>query len=69
MKYPISVLIATKNEEKNIEKCIKSVSWADQIFVVDSFSTDRTCEIAEKMGAIVVPFKWEKKDLESITGH
>lgn len=49
MKLPISVIILTYNEEKNIEKCLKSVyGWVDEIFVVDSFSTDRTLEIAKK---------------------
>jgi glycosyltransferase involved in cell wall biosynthesis len=42
------VLIPCFNEEKNIDDCLKSVSWADEIFVVDSFSTDRTLEIARK---------------------
>lgn len=46
---PISVIILTYNEEKNIEECLKSVyGWADEIFIVDSYSTDRTLEIARK---------------------
>ncbi|MRR14508.1 glycosyltransferase family 2 protein [archaeon] len=44
----LSVLIPCFNEEKNIEECLKSVSWADEIFVVDSFSTDGTLDIARK---------------------
>jgi glycosyltransferase involved in cell wall biosynthesis len=52
---PLSVLIITYNEELHIEHCIKSVQeWSSQIFVVDSFSTDRTVEIATRMGATVV---------------
>jgi len=48
-KLPISVVILTFNEEKNIEECLKSVhDWADEIFVVDSYSTDKTLEIAKK---------------------
>ena len=43
----LSVIIPSYNEEKNIENCLKSVAWADEILVVDSFSTDRTLEIAE----------------------
>lgn len=42
----LSVIIPSFNEEKNIEECLKSVSWADEIFLVDSFSSDRTIEIA-----------------------
>lgn len=49
-KVPLSVVILTKNEEKNILECIVSVKgWADEIIVVDDFSTDRTIEIAEKL--------------------
>jgi glycosyltransferase involved in cell wall biosynthesis len=45
-KIPLSVIILTYNEEKNIEPCIGSVyGWVDEIFVVDSFSTDKTIEI------------------------
>lgn len=44
----LSVIIPCFNEERNIEACLKSVSWADEILVVDSFSTDRTIEIAQK---------------------
>ncbi len=48
-KIPISAIILTYNEEKNIEKCLKSIyEWVDEIFIVDSFSNDRTVEIAKK---------------------
>lgn len=43
----ISLVIAAKNEEKNIRRCLKSVKWADEIIVVDDVSTDRTVEIAK----------------------
>lgn len=43
---PISAIITTFNEEANIAGCIESLLWCDEIFVVDSFSTDRTPEIA-----------------------
>lgn len=49
----ISVIILTKNEEKNIKDCLESVSWCDEKIVVDDGSTDRTCEIAKKYGASV----------------
>ncbi|MDD2752164.1 MAG: glycosyltransferase family 2 protein [Candidatus Omnitrophica bacterium] len=46
-KMPISVIILTYNEEKNIRECLESVRpWADEIFIVDSASTDRTLEIS-----------------------
>lgn len=55
----VSVVIITKNEESNINDCLESVKWADEIVVVDSLSTDRTIEIAKKYtGKIFVkPFK------------
>ncbi|NKB20502.1 MAG: glycosyltransferase [Alphaproteobacteria bacterium] len=53
-KAPLSVLIPTKNEERNLEECIASVAWADEIIVYDSHSTDGTIAIAEKAGAKIV---------------
>ena len=55
----ISVLILTHNEELNLPRCLESVNWADDVLVVDSFSTDRTVEIAQAAGARVLqhPFK------------
>jgi glycosyltransferase involved in cell wall biosynthesis len=50
-KAPVSVLVLTRNEEANIAACLKSVRWADEVFVVDSFSTDSTVVIAEGLGA------------------
>ena len=58
---PISVLVPTRNEEKNILKCLESVSWADEVYVVDSRSDDRTAEIATRQGATVVEFSWDGK--------
>lgn len=55
----ITVIILTKNEEANIERCINAVkSYADRVCVVDSGSTDRTVEIAESLGAetVIHPF-------------
>lgn len=42
----VSVLILTRNEEVNIERCLKALSWSDDIVVLDSESTDRTRELA-----------------------
>ena len=47
----ISVLILTKDEEKDLPGCLASVSWSDDIHVFDSESTDRTAEIAVVSGA------------------
>jgi len=54
----VSVLILTYNEEDRIEDCLKSVIWADEIVVLDSFSTDRTLEIVEKYPAKIIQQKW-----------
>lgn len=49
-KVPVTVVILTKNEEDNIAECIGSVKgWADEIIVVDDFSTDRTVTLAQEM--------------------
>lgn len=48
-----SVLILTKNEEANIGACLESVSWCDDVVVLDSRSADRTREIAVSRGARV----------------
>ncbi len=56
----LSVVIITYNEEKNIRRCIESVkSVADEIVIVDSFSEDRTVEIALSLGAIVKQLKFD----------
>ena len=49
----LSVIIITKDEEQSIEKCLKSISWADEIIVVDANSSDRTAIISEELGAKV----------------
>ena len=65
MKVPLSVLIPACNEYKNLPRTLEAVKWADEIFVVDSNSTDGTQEIAKEYGAIVVQFEykepWPKK--------
>jgi len=49
----LSVIVITKNEEAAIGRCLASVTWADELIVVDSGSTDRTCDIARERGARV----------------
>ena len=51
MSNKISVLITTYNSEKNIERAIKSITWCDEIIVVDSNSTDSTIDIVKKYNA------------------
>lgn len=53
----ISALIIAKNEALMIENCIKSVSWCDEVLVIDDGSTDETRDIAESLGATVISFK------------
>jgi glycosyltransferase involved in cell wall biosynthesis len=64
-KLPVSVLIPAKNEEDNLSACLTSVARADEVFVVDSQSSDRSIEICESYGAQVVQFhfngRWPKK--------
>lgn len=50
----ISAIILTKNEEKNIKACINSVSWCDEIIVLDDNSIDRTVDFAKKTKANVI---------------
>ncbi|MBA3685200.1 MAG: glycosyltransferase family 2 protein [Planctomycetes bacterium] len=54
----LTVLIPTYNEERNLPDCLASVAWVDEIFVVDSFSSDRTVEIARAAGARVVQHQY-----------
>jgi glycosyltransferase involved in cell wall biosynthesis len=56
----ISVLILTLNEEKNLPDCLASVTWSDDIVVLDSFSTDRTVAIAAAAGARVVQRQFDE---------
>jgi len=52
-KTGITAIILTKNEEKNLPQCLESVTWVDEIIVVDDESTDKTVALAEKAGAKV----------------
>jgi glycosyltransferase involved in cell wall biosynthesis len=66
IRCPLSVLIAVRNEENNLPRCVDALrGWADEVVVVDSQSTDRTAAIAEAAGATVVQFRyrggWPKK--------
>jgi glycosyltransferase involved in cell wall biosynthesis len=59
-KLPLSIVFITFNEEKNLKRTLDAVcSFASEIIVVDSFSTDNTVEIAESYGANVYQEKWK----------
>ncbi|GAA4330571.1 glycosyltransferase family 2 protein [Pigmentiphaga soli] len=55
---PVSVIVMTKNEARNISKCLAALADFAEVFVVDSRSTDATCTLAAAHGARVVPFDW-----------
>lgn len=59
MQNKISVVIITGNEEKNIRDCLNSVTWADEIIVVDSESSDNTVNIAKEFTNKIFIHKWE----------
>ena len=54
----VSAVIVCYNEEDNIERCLKSLLWADEIVVVDSFSTDRTVELCKKFTERLYQREW-----------
>jgi glycosyltransferase involved in cell wall biosynthesis len=62
---PVSVIVAARNEEKNLPYCLASLRDAGEVYVIDSQSTDATPEIARSFGAKVVQFHyqggWPKK--------
>lgn len=55
----LSVIIITKDEAANIERCLKSIIWADEIIIVDSGSTDNTIEIASQYTKNIFSANWE----------
>jgi glycosyltransferase involved in cell wall biosynthesis len=64
-KLPISVIVAARNEERNLPRCLEALRDVGEVYVVDSQSTDATPEIARSFGAKVVQFHypggWPKK--------
>lgn len=72
MKVPVSILIPIRNEAANLPRCLASVAWADEIWVVDSQSSDGSIGIAEAAGAKVVQFEfngtWPKKKNWALDG-
>src|SRR5436190_833190 len=64
-RVPVSVIIPIRNEAGNLPRCLASITWADEIFVVDSQSTDGSIDVARAHGATVMQFDfngiWPKK--------
>ena len=54
MKVPVSAFIMTLNEENNLRACVDSLHWVDEVVIVDSESSDKTRELAERLGCRVV---------------
>ncbi len=55
----LSSVVLTRNEERNIRRCLQSLAFADEVIVVDAESTDATRSIAEAMGAKVIVHPWQ----------
>ncbi len=53
MRVHLSAIVLTQNEERNIVDCLRTLSWADEVLVLDSGSEDATVALAQKMGARV----------------
>lgn len=73
-RVPVSVLIAVRNEIRNLGRCLEALrGWADEVVVVDSHSTDGTIEFAESAGATVLQFDyqggWPKKRQWALDTH
>ena len=60
----ISAVIMAFNEEKNIERCLKSLAFVDEIIVVDNSSLDKTVEIAKKYTKNVFTQKNNPKEID-----
>jgi glycosyltransferase involved in cell wall biosynthesis len=58
VREKISACVITFNEERKIRRCLESLSWCDEIVVLDSFSTDRTAEICREFTKHVYQHEW-----------
>lgn len=61
---PVSVLVPTRNEEQNLESCLTCLARFEEVIVFDSYSTDRTIEIAGKCGTRVV-----QREFDNFSSH
>ncbi len=72
-RKPVSAFVICFNEEDNIGECLDSLSFCDELLVIDSFSTDRTIELARERGARIIQRAWpgfrdqKQFGLESVT--
>jgi glycosyltransferase involved in cell wall biosynthesis len=57
-KARVSVIVPVKNEADNLRRCLPALAWADEVFVVDSMSTDETARVAANYGASLVQFRF-----------
>ncbi len=57
--HRVSCTVLCHNEEANLEDCLKSVAWCDELVIVDSFSTDRTLDIARQFTPLVFQHRFE----------
>jgi glycosyltransferase involved in cell wall biosynthesis len=64
MKPTLTAIVITKNEEERINRCLVSLSWANEIIVVDNGSTDKTIDIARNKGTKIIETK--EKDFSEI---
>lgn len=65
MQHSLTVIILTYNEEKHLARCLESLKpFASEVFIIDSFSTDRTLAIAEEMGAKVYQNTWTNQAVQ-----
>ena len=63
-KLPVSAIVPTRDEERNIAACLQSLDWLDEVIVFDSHSTDQTVEIARAMGAMIV-----QRNFDNFSAH
>ncbi len=57
LKAPVSVIVPVKNEAGNLRRCLPALAWADEVFVIDSQSSDETAQVAAGFGATVIQFQ------------
>jgi len=65
----LSVLIITKNEEKNIRACLESVKWANEIVIIDSYSQDATLTICKEYTDKIILQEWQGYSAQKNIGH
>lgn len=61
MSIPVSVIVSVKNEEKNLPQCLAALAEFDEVWVVDSESTDNTPNLVKDFGFTLINFKWNGK--------